>query len=71
MSYAEVENLAKGLPHEQKMRLVQVLLTDTVWENQRRFLEQQKLPAFAEMPSPWDELEAAATMERLIKEGKL
>jgi non-ribosomal peptide synthetase component F len=71
MSYVEVENLAKGLPHEQRMRLVPVLLTETVWENQRVFLEQQKLPAVAEMPSPWDELEAAATKERLVAEGKL
>jgi hypothetical protein len=38
MAYAEVETLAKALPHEEKMRLAQVLMTDVVWENHHIFL---------------------------------
>ena len=71
MAYAEVETLAKALPHEEKMRLAQVLMTDVVWENQCVFLEGEAFPKIAEFHSPFDELDAARRMEDLIAEGKL
>ena len=66
MAYAEIETLAKALPHEEKMRLAQVLMTDVVWQNHHVFLEGEALSKAAEFYLPFDELDAVRRMEDLI-----
>ena len=70
MLYSEIENLARALPVGEKMRLAQVLMSDAAW-SQTQPLELSEYPKTVELWSPFDELDAAKDMERLIAEGRL